>query len=677
MPPLNDSPLYALFLFAGMLGAVYGAGRGLTARVPGWLGWGERALFAVPLGIGIVGYVVLALGLLGLLRTPLFASILLVGLGGWAWFIRDVLADRKIVAGETTTAGKLPAWHLAAWFAVVFVGVCCIIACLAPPGALEWDGLSYHLANPKYWLRYGRIFYLPWDHHSNFPFTLEMLFLVMLGLGSIGAAKLCHFLCGAVLVLSVYTFARRHLENGYPNRSRTVGTLAALFLATTPVVLWEASVSYIDLATALFTWLSLYALVNASQVAPVSTNATQPAPGNASSGVTASVRWLVLSAVLMGFALGTKYTVLGFWGMMLVAVLGWHFVLYRRWARETIPHALLWGGVSLLIGAPWYLKNILITGNPVYPFAYNVFGGRYWSAQNAAQYAADQARFGAGKDLIHLLLGPWQVTLFPDPVAPVQFTEYYVFGLSPVFVALLLAAPFVIRRWTRPSVYLVLFGLGVYGFWFFLMQQTRYFVPALPAYALLCAEVLATLAASASIARLPAIAFATASALWGMNLAGGQAFWGVRGSPGPDGRRPIFARPAWPFVSGQQTREEYLDRALAGLYDACQWINTNTPSTAKVALLAEPRGFYLDRDYLWAEPDHAYNLLPWDTYTSGVNMAADLKRRGYTYLLVGRIAAPAPGQEPPRWLSLFTDAVQNDTVTPVYEDRGYAVYEVR
>jgi 4-amino-4-deoxy-L-arabinose transferase-like glycosyltransferase len=209
----------------------------------------------------------------------------------------------------------------------------------------------------------------------------------------------------------------------------------------------------------------------------------------------------------MGFALGTKLTVLAFWGMLLIGVLGWNLATTRRWAKETIPHAALWGAVSLIVGLPWYIKTWLYTGNPVYPFFYNLFGGRYWNAENAALYSGDQARFGIDKTPVSLLLGPWQVTMepltrnwvnslippgSPEPERPFIFTEFISFSLSPILLALFIAAPLLLgkRRLSQVSIYLVLFSIGVYVFWFFLMQQTRYLIPAIPAIAVVGAEAL-------------------------------------------------------------------------------------------------------------------------------------------------------------------------------------------
>jgi 4-amino-4-deoxy-L-arabinose transferase-like glycosyltransferase len=480
-----------------------------------------------------------------------------------------------------------------------------------------------------------------------------MLYTLMLSVGSIAGAKLWHWLCGALLVASVYTFAVRHAAET-PERGRTIGLIAALVVASTPIVLWEASVAYVDLATALFTWLSVYALLNAAE--------RVRAGDETGARAVDSVPWLMTSALLMGLALGTKLTVLGFWGMLFVAILGWHVATTGKWAKQTIPHALLWGGTSLALALPWFAKSWLYTGNPVYPFFYGIFGGRYWSVENAALYTKDQAAFGFGKMPLDLLLAPWQATveagLLP-PNRPFVFTEYVVFGLSPVYVGLVLAAPLLVRRLSRTSVFLALFGLGVFGFWFFLMQQTRYLIPALPALAVVAAEVLLIIWDETRIARRLGAALVAASALWGLYLSA-----------------VLLAAPALPVVTGRETRQAYLDRRLPGLAPAIDFINRETPKDAKVALFDEVRGFYLDREYVWATPNHAAGLLPWDRYQNADDWLADFARRGYTTLLVNRRRnAPKPPDDQ-KWRRLLPEAVASDRVRLAFSDRRVDVYRI-
>ena len=260
--------LFALLLLALLSLACWGAGRALldVCRVRSWQGGLEQAIFAIALGMGTLAYFVLATGLLGGLR-PIFlfyfmgVPFALLGARHVGRVLGAAWAATR--AGRKPRVALPPLWMTLSGTALVLLGLCTLVGALAPPAGLEWDALSYHLAGPKTYLHEGRIFYIPYDHHTNFPFTLQMLYTLMLSAGSVGGAKLCHWLCGALLVASVYTFAVRHVA-ATPERGRAIGLIAALIVASTPIVLWEASVAYVDLATALFTWLSVYALFNAA-----------------------------------------------------------------------------------------------------------------------------------------------------------------------------------------------------------------------------------------------------------------------------------------------------------------------------------------------------------------------------------------------------------------------------
>ena len=571
----------------------------------------ERLAFAAPLGLGTLSLVILALGLFHQANAPaLWGGVLLVGgslsIFGYRSWPRE---SRQSAPSKSGPLGLL----IAAAFGLL--GIATLCGALAPPGGAEWDALAYHLAVPKDYLREGRIYYVPYDHHSNFPFLIQMHYLLMLSAGSVAGAKLVHWLCGALLVLSVAAFSRRYFRG-----SEAVG---AALVAGSPLVVWESTTAYIDLGSALFTWLAFYALVNSS----------------AARRDGASVRWLVVSAVLMGFALGTKATVLGFWGMCLLGILGWNLITERRWAKETLPHAILWASISLGIGAAWYVKTFLYTGNPVYPFAYSVFGGRYWSVQDAAQYAAEQARFGFGKDPLNFLLSPLRVAfeqyISPPPGRSWAFTEQGLagFDLGWGWLLALLPAPFLLKKLSRPAVYSLLFAGGIWIFWFFVMQQGRYLLPALAA---LSAGAAGVWAAGGRWVRLGISVAAGLSLLNGLAAAGNLA---AQGAASLNSRRP----PA----------------LAAGAVGAAEnWINKNSQPGEKVALLDEVRGFYLDREYVWAQPDHAEGLIPWDKYRDADEWLADFKAKKYVWIL---IATPS-GDDGRRWRTLFRSALFSEKI---------------
>jgi hypothetical protein len=118
-----------------------------------------------------------------------------------------------------------------------------------------------------------------------------------------------------------------------------------------------------------------------------------------------------------------------------------------------------------------------------------------------------------------------------------------------------------------------------------------------------------------------------------------------------------------------------MEDRLGSLGKAVRWINENTPNEAKVALFDEPRAYYLDRPYIWAQPNHAADLLPWDTYQDADDWLADFKRRGYTTLLVNERSGSELGPSQ-RWRSLLNEAMLGYKVTVAFEVGSIKVYRI-
>ncbi len=55
-------------------------------------------------------------------------------------------------------------------------------------------------------------------------------------------------------------------------------------------------------------------------------------------------------------------------------------------ARSIAPVLAYLLGWSMVM-APWLARNVVDTGNPVYPLGYHVFGGRHWDEAREAQWS--------------------------------------------------------------------------------------------------------------------------------------------------------------------------------------------------------------------------------------------------------------------------------------------------
>jgi hypothetical protein len=292
-----------------------------------------------------------------------------------------------------------------------------------------------------------------------------------------------------------------------------------------------------------------------------------------------------------------------------------------------------------------------------------------------------------GKDVFGATLAPWNATMengmltvehFARTKHPFIFTEYMAFGLSPVYLAVLLALPLLCRRLPRPFVYWLLFGVGVGAVWFFQMQQTRYLIPALPGFALVAAHLIA---GGGKSLRVTGDALVGIAAIWALYLAcAGNV---TISQPRPVGEgiqvQPVTQNVAWvpralPVLLGTQTPRAYAesDPVMGNLIKAELWINENTPKDAKVAILDEVRGFYLDRPYVWAQPDHAHHLIPWDDYVTADEWLADFQRRGYTTILHHNQGVA----DEKKWRFLLQEAVSTGKLAPAYSAGRVTVYRL-
>ncbi len=641
----------------------------------------ERIVYAIPLGLGVIAYLVLLLGLLGLLTLWWVLSGLLVV--GVASIVRSNWVDHRSNMSYTTyreprhnltPSSRTLRWPgYLAFFCIAIFGAIIFVNCFVPPGGHEWDALSYHLAAPKVYIQNHRIFYLPTDHHSNFPFAMEMLFTVGLLFRGYALANLLHFATFCLCIAAIFVVARKHLADG-------AGPIAAAAFIVSPIVIWESGAAYIEMGLALFLLVSIAAVLEYR-----STNES---------------KWLALSGALMGFALSVK--ALALLPFVLVTLL----LIVQKVPFRSARIFLMW---SIVVGCPFYVKSWIQTRNPVYPFAYSVFrNSRDWNAGLAAGYALEQKGFGQSRDRTsvsddlssahmfysppsimdrarNLLLAPFDLVALPR-----IFYNFNDPGIHAHVGFLFLAlAPLSLIANRQSGVIRWLGLLSVLWFvaWSQTMQYVRYLIPILPLLVLIGGD-----GASRLIRPFPAFAVLPALAILfqaGLSL-------GHFGSAFPDQIRR---------ATNKMEAEEYLRRTV-DVYESEQWLNTNATRDAGVILFEDTRGFYLDRPYLWGNSPHSL-YIPYDSFRSGANMAKWFLDRGYQYALVNlrftpghdniediqkmsdsvRAGAEAglmlewyrkstPGE---RWRGLLGDAIENGAAVVLTEGcaRSVVVLEFR
>lgn len=592
---------------------------------------GELLVLGCGLGLGVMGLATLGFGLAGLFYSWLFVGLsVLLTLALWS----DFLALYRRLHWPSNRPNRLILLYLTA------VGLFTLAAALLPP--IDWDGLFYHLTGPRLFIQVHRISPGHDIPHFNFPFLAEMLFAYAMLLRGDIAAKLIHTLYGLLLVGLVYLTARRHL-------SRASAWPATLILLSMPMIVTLAGWAYNDLVLAFYQLAALYAVLN--YLFPNSYNPNSQTISQISQeSALANLKWLVLSGLFAGLSMGLKYT--SFIGpLTLGLILTWRQAAGHRWQITTpqsqnsnlqVPFTIrnspftihnfdpifFFALPALLVALPWYLKNAFFTGNPFYPFLSGIFDGLYWDSFRAAWYA--QAGTGIGFDLKTLAALPVLATL------GVRDANYFDGRTGPLFLAFL---PLILiyglfryrtRALERPPALdiLLLFALAQFLFWTFgviwshSLWQSRLLLPCLAALSPVVGWLWQDLGhldrSQFSIRRFANLLIGLALALNLVELS--LSFVQVN---------PLA------YLTGQETRSEYLTRRLGAYYATLEKMNETLPPQAVVLFLWEPRSYFCQVE---CHPDSILDQLAHDTYLHGsaARIVEAWRKAGITHVLLHR-----------------------------------------
>ena len=418
---------------------------------------------AVPLGLGVVALAVLGLAEVGALTSSALGGLLAVGL---------VVGGREGIVGMMAIR---PRWPRRDGVGLAFDGLLgltllgTLLTSLAP--VTDGDALCYHLQVPKVFLARQAAVFEPDLHETIYPLVTEALYAVGLGLRGPVACRLIQWLLGLAFAANVAALARPVLGD----RARWAGTIALLV----PAVSNGMGAPLNDVALAAFGNAAIHGWVRWRD---------RPSWRSAS-----------LAGALMGLAIGVKYPAL-----VLGGLLGIGFLAGRRttlaagpsasplspgvrggaspvgteavlpfgdrptrpdplpgregaggWPlRSNLAHAILFGLVALVVGGGWYLRAYVHTGNPVYPFFRQVFGG------SGIDEVLDPIKRPMAVTAWNLLTALGPLTLQPG-----RFDSFsHQFG--PAFLLFLPALP-----WMRPPRRVV--GVVALGYAFLILCLTQ------------------------------------------------------------------------------------------------------------------------------------------------------------------------------------------------------------
>lgn len=434
------------------------------------------------------------------------------------------------------------------------------VSTLTPPN--HWDELVYQLTIPKKYLTAHRFTYLPFLLYINMPHYLNLLYGWLMSFGSDVAPRMFHFLMGIATAVLMWSLCVRYWD-------RLTAYLSVIIFLGTPVIAMEMSTALVDIGLGFFFILGVISILN-----------WRDSGGN-------EKKWIILAGIFAGAQVGCKYQ--GIYGMLsltllLLMVLVAEFLIPRK---KTLSYALTtvlyFVAPVLILILPWLIKNFIMVHNPVYPNLHSIFSGKYWTEEHSLQMKKWLGSMGMGHSVVDFFLLFWRL-----PMKGWYFYSHFA-GIITPFYFLPLPLLLFVRKSSRIMFYLLFAALGFLMCWFLGSQQVRFLIPGLTLFAILSAIGISRTLQKYTFQswRLTEVFFIVISIA--ITLTG------------------IFAEPRDFILLGKRVAVVF-DHVDPNSYLAndcgvdnqpmIKYINQTLPPDARILMLFDNRGYYLERDYI-------------------------------------------------------------------------------
>jgi len=581
--------LWTLIVAALLIFNAYGLG----TRFLQWVGLNpieavDRLLFGCGTGLGALGLLGLAFSAAQIARVPVL-FFFIISLTAFFVFSKDLQKlrdDLKVLAAHWNLS--FSQYSTFSKIAVVLPFLFSFLLTLVPPFE-AFDALLYHLAQPARILQDGGLLAIDiapfW-----FPSLSQSTYLWALAMGSERAAQIIHLVWGLLAILLLWRWAAKTWNT-------EIGRKALLLLAGIPSLPMLASWAYADMALVFYVTAALYTLTFYES--------------------TKSSPWLWTAGMMTGLAMGVKYT------SFTVPLTGGLLILFwrRREFIQAMNHAACFSSLALIVALPWYARNAIIMGNPVYPF---LFGGRYWDSFLSAWYADAGTGIGWSMPQIFLLpvnavLGHYDVTFFDGRLGPLFLV------LAPFTLWMLISGSYQDSDGGRSLLAIGFFAAVSFAAWTFgvinssALWQARLLLPALIPFAIPTAlgwDNLTRL--DAPNLRISFLLNVVITMVIALTIFDNGIF--------------VLQRNPLAVALGAQSREQYIAR-INPSYAALIKIMNKLPANTHVYSLFEPRSYGLPRH---TQPDAInYNFAhDLHLYAMPSEIIQQWKAKEYTHVVV-------------------------------------------
>lgn len=513
---------------------------------------------AFAVGLTLTGFLILAMGMISIKLVSFILIPALILLAGFTIprehkFLRDRL--RTISQSVTLFQG------------ISFIFLLGIVFAIALLPSTQSDGVRYHLGAPQEFIKNGRIGYLPLNAFSNFPFLPEMHFLAGLIAGRSESPQIMHFLLYLATAVMIFSTTRLLAVISQNKFSRFQLCIPAILYLCTPTSLILSTWPFTDHFVAFYFIASTFSFMRFTN--------------------TGNDRDFFILCIILAGMLGVKYTTIPFVGLLFLSASIIKIVKLKTDQSSTRP-IVIGTIIIFVLGGCWFVKNLIFTGNPVYPFANSLFHSGEWTKHNTEIYSAKAGLKGHEKNIINLLRSPYDSTIKwnryenqnPGITIWVCWIGIFSSGLILLFNHKRSRYRFAIFSL---STIAILFWLS----WFFSYQGNRLLLPFFALSLPLIGHFVGSFKSRTInyLTKIIIIYPLVYGFLWSIQWMYSLTVL----TPGP-----------LPYLLGTVSKQSYLNRSL-NYYTAYDYLNKRVKPNEKVLLIGEHRIYYADFHAIWSD----------------------------------------------------------------------------
>ncbi len=536
----------------------------------------EKWIWSFALGMVLWGLTAEVLALVGLLYIKLlqmlvvFVFVVLVFVDR-TWFFQRCWPFEK--------EEKLP-WL---WKWVVGSFVLLTFSNLFAP-EMSWDAITYQLVLPRYYLDHHGFYGVQGIVPSHSPSLGQMFFSWGLIWGSDSIAR---FFCFWSHLATVFCLVALGTRLGTPRAGWYAGAFYGLF----PYLNIYSTRGYVDLFAGFYSVLGLSLLTHL-----VLNDEDCSTKG----------RWF-LGAMSLSVVWAIKYNAIVY---ALTAISLW---IWMGSKKKGGAFFVIWLFVlSTFFWAPWALKSWVDVHDPFFPYLTDWLHAFDW---NEFDQKASWIKFPVEgfKGILRL----------PSVLFGIFFSNYSGAPNEEIGLSLLVFMPLLFLKPSfKRTVPVLMFVAGIpFLAWLVTSHQLRLITPVI-----------------AVVSFLAALGFEKALQLWPDRdrsltffplalavLSGLYLFQGLLAQPDP-----------FPHFLGLQTREAFLEQIMrpSGYVEVNRYLNQTLPANAKVLILGQQNGYYLDRTSAY-DFDYSHALLKsWaDRSSTPEDLYRQFRENGFDYIL--------------------------------------------